>query len=204
MDKVGIEKHRKCPKCNRDRNANEFPDTTSPFFFDHKSYICIDCLERMMNAEDLEDVDKTLQWLNLPFFPDQWTRLYKKAKDKTLRFYLSLIGASEEYKGLDWGYTNQLWQEAMAANTMVDHIDGANDAWKLEMARKWPAEMDRTTEDYHYLENLYSDLLATQNLVTATQRDDAKRLCELGLLINKKIRGGLDAKNEMAKYYLVM
>jgi hypothetical protein len=34
-------------------------------------------------------------------------------------------------------------------------------------------------------------------LVTATQRDDAKRLAEVGLLINKKIRSGQDAKKEM-------
>ena len=64
--------------------------------------------------------------------------------------------------------------------------------------------MERDDDDYHYLENFYNDLCTTQNLVSATQRDDAKRLCEVGLLATKKIRAGLDAKNEMAIYHNIV
>ena len=72
------------------------------------------------------------------------------------------------------------------------------------MMRKWPSDQERDDEDYHYLENFYNDLCTTQNLVSATQRDDAKRLCEVGLLATKKIRAGLDAKNEMAIYHSIV
>lgn len=57
----------------------------------------------------------------------------------------------------------------------------------MKMARKWPSEIELTIEDYHYLEDFYNDLLATQNLVTATQRDDGKRLAMVGLMANKKL-----------------
>lgn len=73
-----------------------------------------------------------------------------------------------------------------------------------EMALKWPSNTPRTEEDYAYLENFYNDLCTTQNLVSATQRDDAKRLCEIGLLATQKIRAGLDAKNEMAIYHNIV
>lgn len=92
---------------------------------------------------------------------------------------------------------NEKWKEEESFGTLGDFLDGADEAFMLRMQRKWPSEIERTVEDYHYLEDLYNDLLATQNLVTATQRDDAKRLAEVGLLINKKIRSGQDAKKEM-------
>lgn len=57
-----------------------------------------------------------------------------------------------------------------------------------EMKLKWPADVERTVEDYRYLENFYNDLISTQNITSATQKDDAKRLVEVGLLATKKIR----------------
>lgn len=98
---------------------------------------------------------------------------------------------------LDWKTINEQWREEEDLGTLADFLDGATEAFMMRMRRKWPSEVDRTIEDYHYLEDLYNDLLATQNLVTATQRDDAKRLCEIGLIINQKLRAGLDAKKEM-------
>ena len=59
-------------------------------------------------------------------------------------------------------------------------------------------------EDYRYLEDFSNDLISTQNITSATQRDDAKRLCEVGLLATEKIRQGLPAKDEMAIYHNLM
>lgn len=92
----------------------------------------------------------------------------------------------------------------MEAGTIQDQIPTINEAWRAQMRLKWPSDMDRDDDDYHYLENFYNDLCTTQNLVSATQRDDAKRLCEVGLLATKKIRAGLDAKNEMAIYHNIV
>lgn len=87
----------------------------------------------------------------------------------------------------------------MRAGTMDDNIEAISEGWLEEMRRKWPAEIERTVDDYHYLENFYNDLISTQNITSATQRDDSKRLCEVGLAATKKIRQGLPAKDEMAE-----
>ena len=76
----------------------------------------------------------------------------------------------------------------MRAGTMDDNIEAISEGWLEEMRRKWPTEIERTVDDYHYLENFYNDLISTQNITSATQRDDAKRLVEVGLLATKKIR----------------
>lgn len=190
-------KHRVCPKCKQDRGALEYAPSRGQFQPSGRSLYCMNCLERMVDAGNLEQVDKLMQWLDLPFVVDTWTRLYKSAKDKTLHLYVKTLDEAGVYNQLDWTKTNQIWKEAMEADSMSDHVDGANELWLMQMRRKWPSETPRSADDYRYLENLYEDVLATQNLVTATQRDDAKRLCEVGLIINQKLRAGLDAKKEM-------
>lgn len=117
--------------------------------------------------------------------------------------YVKQIGDNPSYQSLDWETMNSHWHDEAENGTLQDFIDGADEVFMMKMARKWPSEVERTIEDYHYLEDFYNDLLATQNLTTATQRDDARRLAEVGLMANKKLRAGLDAKKEMDKVIYV-
>ena len=43
----------------------------------------------------------------------------------------------------------------MEAGTIQDNIPTINEAWRAQMRLKWPSDMDRSDEDYHYLENFY-------------------------------------------------
>lgn len=194
----------KCPYCKQERQPEEFAATASPFHPKGRSYICVPCLERIVPSDDLEKVDQMCRWLDIPFLIDQWTRLQKNAKERTLRMYLRLLEENASYSALDWHEVNEKWKMSMENNTITDNIPSINEQWRVQMRLKWPSDMERTDEDYHYLENFYNDLCTTQNLVSATQRDDAKRLCEVGLLATKKIRAGLDAKNEMAIYHNIV
>lgn len=194
----------KCPYCKQERQPEEFAATASPFHPKGRSYICVPCLERIVPSDDLEKVDQMCRWLDIPFLIDQWTRLQKNAKERTLRMYLRLLEENASYSALDWHEVNEKWKMSMENNTITDNIPSINEQWRVQMRLKWPSDMERSDEDYHYLENFYNDLCTTQNLVSATQRDDAKRLCEVGLLATKKIRAGLDAKNEMAIYHNIV
>lgn len=194
----------KCPYCKQDRQVEEFATTASPFHPKGRSYICVPCLERIVPSDDLGKVDQMCRWLDIPFLIDQWTRLQRNAKERTLRMYLKLLEENASYAALDWRQVNEKWKQSMELGTIQDKIPAINEAWRAQMRLKWPSDMDRSDEDYHYLENFYNDLCTTQNLVSATQRDDAKRLCEVGLLATQKIRAGLDAKNEMAIYHNIV
>lgn len=201
-----LEKTRTCAKCKKTLGKSSFPKVHNKLFHPggHSIY-CIDCLETMAPAKDLAKVDKLLQWMDIPLLVDKWTNLYRNAGDHTLRVYLKMLEDNEEtYSNIDWATMNRKWEEEEAAGRLDEHLDGAQELFLLKMSRKWPSETERTIEDYYYLENLYNDLLSTQNLITATQRDDAKRLCEIGLIINKKIRSGLPAKDEMAMYHNII
>lgn len=193
-----------CLKCNTEKPLVDFISTNSPFHPKGRSIICMSCLERMVDPTDLKKVDQMCRWLDIPFLVDQWTRIYKNGKERTLRLYCKLLEENQSYAALDWETVNNKWVAALENGTLENKIPEINAAWRAQMRLKWPSDMDRDDDDYQYLENFYNDLCTTQNLVSATQRDDAKRLCEVGLLATKKIRAGLDAKNEMAIYHNIV
>ena len=193
-----------CGKCKIDKPITEFVPTKSPFHPKDRSLMCLTCLEKLVDPKDLNQVDKMCQWLDIPFFVNEWTRIWNAAKERTLHVYVKLLSDNPSYTSLDWSTVNEKWQDAETCGTLVDNVPVVAEGWRREMMRKWPSDQERDDEDYHYLENFYNDLCTTQNLVSATQRDDAKRLCEVGLLATKKIRAGLDAKNEMAIYHNIV
>ena len=195
---------RTCAKCKQSKPIAEFLPSSSPFHPGGYTIYCMDCLERIIDATNLAQVDKLCQWIDWPFLPNEWTKLYRSGKDRTLHLYAKLMAEKPQYKNLDWSSTNEKWANAMRAGTINDNIEAISEGWLEEMRRKWPADTDRTVEDYHYLENFYNDLISTQNITSATQRDDAKRLVEVGLAATKKIRQGLPAKDEMAIYHNIM
>lgn len=196
--------NRTCLKCKINKPISEFLPTKSPFHPGGYTICCMDCLERTIDSSDLAQVDKLCQWIDWPFLPNEWTKLYRSGKDRTLHLYAKLMAEKPQYKNLDWSSTNEKWANAMRAGAMDDNIEAISEGWLEEMRRKWPADTERTVEDYHYLENFYNDLISTQNITSATQRDDAKRLVEVGLAATKKIRQGLPAKDEMAIYHNIM
>ena len=196
--------NRTCLKCKINKPISEFLPTKSPFHPGGYTICCMDCLERKIDSSDLAQVDKLCQWIDWPFLPNEWTKLYRSGKDRTLHLYAKLMAEKPQYKNLDWSSTNEKWANAIRAGTMDDNIEAISEGWLEEMRRKWPADTERTVEDYHYLENFYNDLISTQNITSATQRDDAKRLVEVGLAATKKIRQGLPAKDEMAIYHNIM
>lgn len=198
---------RVCARCRVTKPIDQFPapgPATAPYHPGGRSIYCYSCLEIMAPAEDLQRVDALMRWLDWPLLIDKWTQLFRNAGTQTLESYRRIVKEDDHYAALDWEKVNEKWKAARETGTLDNQIAQVNEAWLRQMELKWPSELPRVAEDYSYLENLYNDLNSTQNITTATQRDDAKRICELGLLINKKIRAGADAKNEMAMYHNII
>lgn len=80
-----------------------------------------------MPSDDLEKVDQMCRWLDIPFLIDQWTRLQKNAKERTLRMYLRLLEENASYSALDWHEVNEKWKMSMENNTITDNIPTINE-----------------------------------------------------------------------------
>ena len=193
-DATEVKKTRLCLKCRQTLPLNKFPPARSIFFPAKRSYICVSCLEESVPADNWDAVDGLMRWLNLPFDIEQWTRLYKTNKQHTFTAYLNIM-AGGEYSTTTWKTENEKWRTYQTEQTFADHVEDMRDAKLAEMRKRWSDSY--TYEEYVWLDNLYKQITATQNVSTPILQDYAKDYCEISLRIKKRIREGEDVKKEM-------
>ena len=75
-------KMRRCLRCKETKPEFNFQYTPSKFFPGHRSLICTNCLETMVDQSNLGEVDRLCRYLDVPFDLDKWTSLYEIHKDK--------------------------------------------------------------------------------------------------------------------------
>ena len=148
----------------------------------------------MVDAQDWDAVDSMLRWLDLPFDLNKWSALWKIHGRDTLIYYLNIL-ADQKYDAVSWKDINERWVLSLKNNEIDDEIDDIRAEKVKKMKRKWGSGYIES--ELVFLEELYSQVCATQNVSTPILQQYAKDFCELTLRITKKIREGEDAKKDM-------
>lgn len=188
----------KCKVCNNMLPPENFAYTQNKFFHPHGySDICFDCLEDMIDFDDLNEVDRVMQYLDMPLFVDEWYELYEIHSANALRVYCEQY-CTHEYKRNDWAIVNRAWAEKHTEGTLDESIALLH----IDQQNKWHATWGegKMPADYVKMDQLYEEIKRTANLVTPIQRDQARKLCALSITIDEKIRTGDDASKEMKMY----
>ena len=142
-------------------------------------------------------VDKICQWADVPFIPGEWEKIYQSNGKDALGVYIAIF-RNEEYKNLDWEMYNKVYLELLEENRVEDAIPELREKQIKDWHRKWG--MDYDEQQLEYLENLHQGLLNSQNVVGALNEDQALKLCKISLIIEEKIRAGLDFSKELKSY----
>lgn len=187
-------KKRICLKCKQEKLREHFARTPSPFFPGHLSLICNECLCNMVDAGNWNEVDKMLRWLDLPFEIDKWTSLYKTHGRETLIAYLNLM-AGGAYDSVSWKDANDRWIMALQEDGLEEELDDLRVKKYEKLRNKWGSSY--LENELLFLEELYNQVCATQNVSTPILQQYARDFCEITLRITKKIREGDDAKKDM-------
>ena len=163
--------------------------------------ICRECLAKMISAAPEEArwnvIDKICQWADVPFLPGEWEKLYQANGKDTLGVYIAIF-RTEQYKTLDWMMYNNVYLQLLEECRVEDAIPELKEKRLKDWRRKWGMEYDE--EQLEYLENLHSGLLNSQNVVGALNEDQALKLCKISLIIEEKIRGGVDFTKDLKAY----
>ena len=186
--------NRKCIKCRRELPLTDFIRTTSKYFPSHRSFICTNCLQSMIDSKNLQDVDALCRYLDIPFNPDEWLSLYDTYGPTTLRAYAQFL-AAEPYSTYNWYDESTRWARIREANDTEASIKKFSDAKKKELIERWSS--DYSFEELIWLEDFYNKILSTQNVSTPILEEYARSLCEVSLAINKGMRAGVDVKKYM-------
>lgn len=194
-----------CPSCKQYYDEiPHFAPSRSKWAFHKRSEVCVYCLEKNLDSEDFNDVDSILRHLNLPFMLDDWMKLYEANGARTLRVYVQMFADTGEYADnvIDWTYYNDQWLRAMKEGTMDQQITVFQDTWLHDMKLKWQG--DYLPEEFQYLENLYDNLLKSQNILPGISQSLAIMLCKLLLKAETDLREGKSIKETLTEIKNVM
>ena len=189
-----------CYKCKNEKTTSHYIAVNSQLF-NGSLPICRECLSKIIAAAPVEErwntVDKICQWADVPFIPGEWEKIYQSNGKDALGVYIAIF-RNEEYKNLDWEMYNKVYLELLEENRVEDAIPELREKQIKDWHKKWG--MDYDEQQLEYLENLHQGLLNSQNVVGALNEDQALKLCKISLIIEEKIRAGLDFSKELKSY----
>lgn len=189
-----------CTKCKDEKTTAHFIAVNSPLHSGSLP-VCRECLAKMISAAPEEArwnvIDKICQWADVPFLPGEWEKLYQANGKDTLGVYIAIF-RTEQYKTLDWMTYNNVYLQLLEEGRVEDAIPELKEKRLKDWRRKWGMGYDE--EQLEYLENLHLGLINSQNVVGALNEDQALKLCKISLIIEEKIRGGVDFTKDLKAY----
>lgn len=192
--------YKKCLKCFFEKTTANYIAVNSPLH-NGSLPICRDCLANMIAAAPSNQrwnvVNKICQWADIPFIGSEWEKIYQQNGKNALGIYMAIF-RNEEYRTLDWTAYNDVYLQLKEENRVEDAIPEVKNKKIKDLRKKWGIDYDE--KQLEYLENLHQGLLNSQNIVGALNEDQALKLCKISLIIEEKIRAGLDFSKELKGY----
>lgn len=189
-----------CTKCKDEKTTAHFIAVNS-LLHSGSLPICRECLAKMISSAPEKErwnvIDKICQWADVPFLPGEWEKLYQANGKDTLGVYIAIF-RTEQYKTLDWMTYNNVYLQLLEEGRVEDAIPELKEKRLQDWRRKWGMGYDE--EQLEYLENLHLGLINSQNVVGALNEDQALKLCKISLIIEEKIRGGVDFTKDLKAY----
>lgn len=181
---------RKCAKCGRVMNLQQFTHTFSIFYPDGYLPLCSECIGQLIEEHngDWEFVDKVCMWAGIPFIVREWERIKDITLPSETWATYSKIFADQEYYSIGWGDYFRQYKKLKEVGLIEEEIPEVREQRYRDLRRKWGENYDE--EELNHLEDLYKGLLNTQNISGALQIDQAQKLCKLSLEIDNRIRAG--------------
>ena len=193
---------KKCLRCGTEKSFANYIGVKSVM---HQGTlpICRACLAKQLeeanqNGELWNVADKICQWADVPFIPEEFDKIYEGHGSKdALGAYISIF-RGKPYDKLDWKMYNDIYLEIKEENRVEDALPEVRAGLRRRLQQKWGPHYD--DESLEYLENLHKGLLNSQNIVGALNEDQALKLCKISLIIEQKIREGIDFDKDLRAY----
>lgn len=191
-----------CAKCGTYKTGSSYYTTKSPFFIDGLLPICKDCLRDMVDYNDWQAVDKFCQWADYPFMIDKWTKLAGELEERALDAYIKAYTSSTEYETVDWSIIRKEWADALSTGDYQEKIPEISEQLYGELRHTWGEDYPK--DDLIYMDKFYKSLCKSHNIITETQRDNARNLAKLSVRISHKISKDRDVDKDIKSYTELM
>lgn len=163
--------------------------------------ICRSCIAKEIDSADEKKrwntVNKLCQIADLPFIPEEFEKIYKANKDNAFGTYCQIF-RDKRYETLNWTEYNEAYLQLQEEERVEDALPQVKDKQIRDLQAKWGSNYDFVS--LQYLENLYNGIVETSGVVGALNNDQILKLCKLSLIIEEKLRAGMDIDKEIKTF----
>ena len=178
-----------CTCCGRTLPIKSFSQTKSPFFIDGYLSICNDCLDAEVKHMEGEwaYMDSFCQWADIPWVPEQFTKIYASVPNQAASNYLKYFNQGE-YNRIHWETYQERWRKAIDENNekILHPIFNQQEIDQLKL--DWGTEY--TPQQYYALEDLYKGLISSYGISTKLGEHEARLLAKLSLQMDECVAAG--------------
>lgn len=170
--------NKKCAKMGRFQSVNNFYKSRNPEM-PHHPY-CKECVDEMIDINNLNTIYDVLRSLDTPFIMDVWNKVCKENESNYLGKYITAIskGKYSDFKWADSIFELTEHEEKEVAPVVTEQLKNVP-VWSDE----WYGEY--TPEDLRYLNEYYESLKKDFKIVTRNHKDYARKIAQASLAMNK-------------------
>ena len=169
--------------------------------------ICLSCLNKHLNYQDLKQANIFCRTYNIPFHPDKWIEISKDQKERTFLAYVEVVGIEEpeslyngDRTGDLWGVANEKWSQIRKHEQLIADIKPIREGFVSQMRIKWGGKY--TLEQFIGLENLYTNTIKSFGVTTPLTQDIIKKIAIISVEMEEALGSGdLKAVSEYAKIH---
>lgn len=189
-----------CTCCGRTLPIKSFSQTKSPFFIDGYLSICNDCLDAEVKHMDGEwaYMDSFCQWADVPWVPEQFTKIYASVPNQAASNYLKYFNQGE-YNRIHWETYQERWQRAIEENNEKILHPIFNQQEIDQMTLDWGPGY--TPQQLYQLEDLFQGLKASFGISSKLGEKEARLLSKLSLQMDECVAAGGDKIDKLVTAY---
>lgn len=191
---------KKCLLCKEDKSLANFIGIRSQLL-NGTMPICRKCIANLIAKRKDEDrwniVNKLCQLADIPFVPEEFEKIYKAHGTDAFGNYCYIF-REKPYCDLDWSIYNEAYLQLKKEERLEDGLPEIKAEKQRNLRNRWGQDYDE--EELIYLENLYQGIVNTTGIVGALNEDQVLKLCKVSLIIEQKIRAGVEFDKDLKAY----
>lgn len=190
---------KKCCVCKEELSVAKFIATNNPLLGGSLP-ICRDCVQEYIEKnkdDEWSAVDRLCQLADIPFMPEEFAKIWKADRNDAFGTYSSIF-RQKQYEHLNWKPYQDLYIELQDRDKLSAVIPALDEDKRLERKAMWGPQYD--DEQLEYLENLYAGIQNSVNIVNKMHEDQVKKACKLALIMEEKLRAGVEIDKDLKAY----
>lgn len=191
---------KKCLLCKEEKSLANYIGVRSQLL-NGTMPICRKCIAKEIGGKTETErwnvVNKLCQLADIPFVPEEFEKVYKAHGTDAFGTYCYMF-REKPYDTLDWTMYNDAYLKLQEEKRVEDGLPELRQDKIDKLHRRWGYEYD--DQQLEYLENLYLGITQTSGIVGALNEDQVLKLCKISLIIEDKIRAGMEFDKDLKAY----